>query len=88
MTLLLLGWMLIGSVASAASGDAPALTHPNHAQVVHVLVTANKAEVDDGNWRSPICLPHERGVEACLREARGLPRSLVRRLGRAVEAPA
>jgi hypothetical protein len=44
------------------------------------------AEVDGGTWSSPASLPHERGVEACVRDARPLPTRFVRRVGRIVEA--
>ena len=41
-------------------------------------------EVDGGPWRPPTCLPHDRGVEPCVREARPLPARFVRGVGRAV----
>ncbi|HEY5888289.1 MAG TPA: hypothetical protein VIT24_11210 [Acidimicrobiales bacterium] len=41
-------------------------------------------EVDGGPWRDPACLAHDRGVEACVREARSLPARFVRRVGHAV----
>lgn len=50
-------------------------------RTVHRLL----AEVDGDAWAPTACLPHERGVEACVREARPLPARFVRRVGRAVE---
>jgi len=32
----------------AATGDKPALTNPTQAQILHVLMSANKAEIEDG----------------------------------------
>lgn len=42
-------------------------------------------DADGGPWRAPACLAHDRGVEACVREARPLPARFVRRVGHAVE---
>ena len=41
-------------------------------------------DADGGPWRDPACLAHDRGVEACVREARPLPARFVRRVGHAV----
>jgi hypothetical protein len=40
--------------------------------------------VDGGPWRPLTCLPHDRGVEPCIREGTPLPVRFVRRVGRAV----
>jgi putative membrane protein len=34
--------------ASAATGEKPALTNPTQPQILHVLISANKAEIEDG----------------------------------------
>jgi hypothetical protein len=49
-------------------------------------MTAILADADPGPWRGPTCLAHDRGVEACIREARPLPARFVRRVGMAVGA--
>lgn len=45
------------------------------------------AAADDGPWPVPVWLPHDRRVEACVREAGPLPRRLVDRVGAAVGGP-